>query len=87
MNSASFRAGGVTALKDTELKSGIPMNEHLQRALIEVYYAMAEFNQSHATAQSETDSDEARARLVIVRANLEQLLRLPDRAVEIKWRA
>jgi hypothetical protein len=55
------------------------MNEHLQRALIEIYYAIAEFKQSQAeTAELLGDTDEVRARLIVVKANLERLIELPD---------
>ena len=57
------------------------MQEHLQRALVEVYYAIAEFNQNHETMPTETRAD-ACAQLFVVRANLEKLL--SERAVEMK---
>jgi hypothetical protein len=64
------------------------MNEHLQRALIELYYAMAEFNQGHATdlsAEQIAQIADSRARLIVVKANLERLLLpLPEQAVEIR---
>jgi hypothetical protein len=61
------------------------MNEHLQRALIELYYAMAEFNQGHATDLSAEQVADARARFIVVKANLEKLLLpLPEQAVEIR---
>ena len=50
------------------------MNDHLQRALVEVYYAIAEFNQSYATIQSAEERAETCARLVVIKANLEKLL-------------
>ena len=60
------------------------MNEHLERALIEVYYAMAEFSQSQARAQNVEPMDDTRARLITVKANLERLLLLPGQAVETR---
>lgn len=50
------------------------MNDHLQRALVEVYYAIAEFNQSYATIQGGEERAETCARLVVIKANLEKLL-------------
>jgi hypothetical protein len=57
------------------------MNEHLQRALIETYYAIAEFDLGNCQAAADdslVDRDDARARLMIVKANLEKLIELPD---------
>lgn len=54
------------------------MNEHLQRALVEVYYAIAEFNQGYATMPVEQRVD-ACAQLIFIKATLEKLL-LPDHA-------
>jgi hypothetical protein len=52
------------------------MKEHLQRALIEVLYATAEFNERHATAPRGEEYVEDSARLFLIRANLEKLLPL-----------
>jgi hypothetical protein len=62
--------------------AGLIMDEHLQRALIEVSYAIAEFNQSYATTPNTEQRADTCARLVVVKANLEKLL-LPYQAVEI----
>ena len=59
------------------------MDEHLHRALIEVYYAIAEFNQSYATTPNTEQRADTCARLIVVKANLEKLL-LHGQAVEIK---
>jgi hypothetical protein len=63
------------------------MNEHLQRALIELYYAMAEFNQRHEPPQVVEQLDETRARLIVIKANLERLILLPDQPVEARLSA
>ena len=63
------------------------MNEHLQRALIEVYYAMAEFDQSQETIQVVEELDETRARLFVIKANLERLILLPDQPVKARLSA
>jgi hypothetical protein len=62
--------------------SGVIMDEHLHRALIEVYYAIAEFNQSYATTPNTEQRADTCARLIVIRANLEKLLP-SDQAVEI----
>ncbi|MCW2286179.1 hypothetical protein M2323_004017 [Rhodoblastus acidophilus] len=54
------------------------MNEHLQRALIEVLYAIAEFNQGYATAPRDEQHAESFARLWVTKANLEKLLILQE---------
>jgi hypothetical protein len=88
MNSASFLPGCVHGVKTNKRsKSGIHMNEHLQRALIEIYYAMAELNQSQARTEHVEKLDDTRARLFIIKANLERLILLPGQPVAAKLSA
>ncbi len=58
------------------------MNDHLQRALIEVYYAIADFNQGCATPPLAEQAD-ACAQLAVIRTILEKLL-LTDQVTELK---
>jgi hypothetical protein len=74
---ADWRAIPQNEATEDEIRH--PMNEHLQRALIEIYYAIAEFKQGHAeTADRLGETDEVRARLMVVKSNLERLIDLPD---------
>jgi len=54
------------------------MNDHLQRALIEIYYAMAEYKLAHPKPERH---DLTRARLVATMANLEELLMIREQTV------
>jgi hypothetical protein len=62
------------------------MDEHLQRALVEVYFAIAEFNQSYAATPNTEQRADTCARLIVVRANLEKLLPL-EQVVEMRLAA
>jgi len=53
------------------------MDDHLQRALIEIYYAMAEFREDSAVR---ADLDVTGARLIATLANLEELILVRQRA-------
>jgi hypothetical protein len=51
------------------------MIEHLERALVELYYAIAEFERGDENGiLTSLESDSARARLIVVRSNLERLI-------------
>jgi hypothetical protein len=60
---------------------GIDMHEHLQRALIEVYFAMAEFRHDESAPLNVEQFEETTLILQIIRANLEKLLRSDLRLV------
>jgi len=51
------------------------MYEHLERALVELYYAVAEFEGEAESGQlSSEEIESVRARLIVVRSNLERLM-------------
>ena len=55
------------------------MDDHLQLALIEIYYAMAEFRHDRASARQELDP--TGARLIATMANLEELILIRQQEV------
>jgi hypothetical protein len=58
-------------------RQGVNMDDHLQRALIEIYYAMAEFRQ----APSREKTDVTGARLIAIMANLEEIILVRQQAI------
>jgi hypothetical protein len=51
------------------------MYEHLERALVELYYAVAEFEREAERCDIRpVDAEAVRARLIVVRSNLERLI-------------
>lgn len=51
------------------------MFEHLERALVELYYAIAEFERNDENGElTPMESEAARARLIVLRSNLERLI-------------
>jgi len=58
------------------------MSEYLQRALIEVCYAIADFNEVYPNLPNTEQRAETCARLFIVRRNLERLLS-PEQVAEL----
>jgi len=51
------------------------MLEHLERALVELYYAIAEFErEDDRSFSTPLEADAVRARLIVVRSNLERLI-------------
>jgi len=70
-----FRRALLSSRKNhTNRSQAFVMREHLQRALVEVLYAIAEFNEAYATAPRDELRAETCARLFVVKANLERLL-------------
>lgn len=56
------------------------MDDHLQRALIEIYYAMAEFRMSRANSRHKLDA--TGARLIVIMAKLEELILVREQEPE-----
>jgi hypothetical protein len=51
------------------------MFEHLERALVELYYAVAEFERNEdLSALTPLEVESVRARLIVARSNLERLI-------------
>ncbi|MCW2273839.1 hypothetical protein GJ654_08405 [Rhodoblastus acidophilus] len=51
------------------------MFEHLERALVELYYAVAEFERNEElSALTPLEVESVRARLIVARSNLERLI-------------